>query len=104
VNEQFYMFVRRGLVQRMPVIINGESALVWPVARTHQDALKLSRNFNVPGLRPALIGSIKGETLEGHLNLALYEGCVGMAVVDGWDRNDSPIWGYLPFDQEGDDE
>jgi len=96
-SDQLYMLVRRGNVQFMPVEICGGSALAWPVARSHRDALKLSKKFGVQDVRPALIGSIKGETIEGHLFLALDQGCAGMAIVNGWDRNDSPIWGYIPF-------
>lgn len=105
-SDEFYMLVRQGKVQRMPAsTADDANAQVWPIARTHADALRLAKWFHKTNpsahnskVRPALIGSIKGETLEGHITLALKEGCIGTACVAGWLRDGSPEWGWLPFD------
>lgn len=95
------MLVRRGLTQRHEATFNGRRVKVWPVARTHADALRLLRwlrkvkRQSLSQISVAKIGSVEGETLEGHIELAIKEGCEGICCVLGWNKDGSPKWGWL---------
>jgi len=97
-NQNFYMLVRRGKVQRIKVTKDGKPTLVWPVAETHADAKRLAIWCGKPGVRVAQIGSVERETLEGHLRLAISEGCVAVCCVRDWAPDGSPLWKWLPLD------
>jgi len=92
--KEFYMLVRKGMVQRVNQPGIGK---VWPVTETLEDAKRLARFFKRKGLRPALIGSVPGETLEGHIQMAYEEGCIAIAMFD-WDPDGSPRLRTLTFD------
>lgn len=96
--SQYYMLVRKGMVQRIPVKWLGDDVLAWPVVETHSDAIRFAARTGIPGVRPALIGSVNGETLEGHIGLALEEGCRLVICIAGWNSDGSPKWKYIPFD------
>jgi hypothetical protein len=96
-SERFYILARRGLVARFHVSLNGERVVIWPVAKTLQDALKLSQQFKTQSVEPALIEIIEGESFDRHARAAIADGCAGIAVVEGWTGNGSPIWNYYPF-------
>ncbi len=94
------MLVRKGLVQRFYVQMDGQQVKAWPVAQTLEDAQKLMKYLNVrKGVRAAEIGSVQGETLEGHINLAMNEGCKIVCCVLGWTSDGAPEWGYMPIDE-----
>jgi hypothetical protein len=92
-----YMLVRQGFVQRLIVTRDGQEVLVWPVTQTLADAKRLCEQLQRPGVRPAEIGSAPGETLEGHIAMALEEGCVAACCVMGWQEDGSPEWGWKLF-------
>lgn len=94
-----WMLVRKGHPQRM----KQRGGLVWPVARTQADAVKLAAFFVAkmqadPSIRPARVGSMQGETLEGHIRLAIEEGCRSIVVVQGWNIDGSPKFGEMKID------
>lgn len=97
-NKQFYMLVRKGMVQRLlGKNHDGQPAKVWPIAESHTDAWLLAKWFKAQSkstgdVRPAAIGSVNGETLEGHIKMAMDEGCVACYCVSGWNTDGSPIW------------
>ncbi len=82
----------------MPVTFYGKSEIIFPMAESHEDAVKLAAWVKTPGVSPALIGSVQGETLEGHVELAVNEGSVGVSCVAGWNTDGSSQWKYLMFD------
>lgn len=100
-SAQFFMLVNKGMVQRyIGTDTEGRPAKVWPIAETHADATRLAKWLKAPHVRPALIGSVKGETLEGHIALALNEECVAVYCVAGWNEDGSPKWKWLPMPSE----
>ena len=96
----FYMLVRKGLVQRHTATTPNGRSLIWPVAESHEDAAKLALFFSKgrdTGVRAARIGEVQGETLEGHLAMAMEEGCVAVACVAGWEPDGRPKGKWLPI-------
>ncbi len=101
--KPYFILVNRGLVQRLQCSVNGRDAKCWPVARTHEDATTLARYFVKHAdadvtIRPALIGSVPGETLMGHISMALDEGCEYVLCPLAWDDG-KPMWGHIPLTQ-----
>lgn len=92
-----WMLVREGIVQYLETDIDGKREKVWPVARTHEDAVKLAAHFGKKGIVPAQIGSVQEETLKGHITLAIQQGCVGALVVQGWNDDGSPQYGFQDY-------
>jgi len=91
--KEIYMMVRKGYVQRLSKInIKGIDMRAWPVAENHADAKRLARRLGGHDVVPARIGSIPGETLEGHILPALEDGCRAIVCVDGWDASGNPKW------------
>ena len=77
---------------------------MWPVAESHADAQRLAKwmieNGGAPqDVRPALIGSVEGETLEGHIALAMEDGCAMISCVCGWTDDVSPTWKHMELGQ-----
>ncbi len=98
--QGYYMLVRRGKVQRAQHIHVGDKiGRVWPVARTAEDALRLIRHWKLKDTMPAMIGSLEGETLEGHIRLALEDRCLAAVCVMGWNDDGSPIFGEINCDK-----
>ncbi len=97
--ESLYILVKRGFVQRVIVSFNGKPCKAWPLASSFDDAKRLTKWFGIwkDGVRPTKIGSISGETVEGHIVLALHEGCKVMIKVVGWNQDGSPEWGHIPL-------
>lgn len=95
----FYMLVRAGRVQRQDVTFEGVPTKVWPVAESYDDAKRLAEFLKVwsEGVRPAMVGSIENETLQGHIGMAMDEGCEFIACVAGWSEAGEPIWKTLPI-------
>jgi hypothetical protein len=93
--REFFMLVRKGRVQRYSVGAAGPS--IWPIAETFGDAKRLCEWFGGPSVRAARIGSVSGESLEGHLKLAIEDGCVAVYCVAGWHEDGSPQWKYIPI-------
>ncbi len=100
-DQEFFMLVRKGLVQRREVKILGREMLMWPVAETHADMKRLAEHWGCTDARPARIGSLQGETLEGHIALALEDGCEAICCVNGWNADGSPRWKANIIDEEG---
>jgi hypothetical protein len=96
--KDWYMLVRKGFVQRLMFEKDGIPAKAWPIADNLQDAKRLCKLFNNPKIRPALIGSVEGETVAGHIRLAIEEGCFAVGRVKGWAEDGEPIWDWLIFD------
>lgn len=100
----YFILVNRGHVQRFMCSVNGQDAKCWPVARTHEDAARLVRYFAgkhvdpAAAIRPAIIGSAPGETLTGHIYMALDEGCEYVLCPMAWDDG-KPVWGHIPLTQ-----
>jgi hypothetical protein len=95
-----YFLARKGYVQRMMADPLGDGVLrkCWPVAKTHEDAQRLIDFLKVrdTGVRPAEFGTVPGETLEGHIQLALQEGCEFIVSPAGWGEDGQPIqWGRI---------
>ncbi len=71
------------------------------VAETFEDALRLgkwlTRKNHKRGVRPARIGSVQGETLDGHISCAIGEGCSLIACIAGWE-GDEPVWKYIDME------
>jgi len=98
--QPYWMLVHRGLMQYWVVERNGKPDKVWPMAKTREDAARLGEFLKAgPDVRPALIGSVKGETMEGLVELALGAGCSAACCVDGWSADGSPVLGWIRFDQ-----
>jgi hypothetical protein len=91
--RDYFMIVSRGRVQRLDASKRGP--VFWPIAETHADARRLCEWFGKPGIRPARIGSVPGETLEGHISLAIEDGCAAVGCVAGWAPDGSPTWKWL---------
>lgn len=70
---QFFMMVKNGFVQRMEI----EGELSWITALSLEDINRFIKHIDAwdDGIRGSLIGSVPGETLDGHIELALKEGC-----------------------------
>ena len=94
--KTFWMLVRKGLVQRI-MLEGGRRAS--PIAESWEDAQLLARYLGLGkrGPAPAKIGSGDGETLEGHIALAIQDGCEVIICVDGWLADGSPTWKSLPL-------
>ena len=97
-NQEYYMLVRKGIVQHLSRTKDGRTMKVWPLAKTQEDAQRLCEYLKNQQVRPAKIGSIPGETNEGLIEMMLSEGCVGMCCVLGWEEDGSPKWGWIHFD------
>jgi len=106
---EVWMLVRRGVVQRYAgarfpcrtvngITIIEQDTTCWPVAKSHDDALRLAKWTGREGVRPAKIGSVPGETLEGHVRLALQEGISLMVIVSGWTKAGAPIWDLVSIE------
>lgn len=88
-----YMLVRKGLVQR--VMLEGD-VKAWPVFHTAEDAQRFAKYARRKGASPAKIGSVQGETLVGHVALAIEDGCKKAVMVMGWKKGE-PILGSVDF-------
>lgn len=96
---KYFMLVRKGLVQRWTTAIDGQESKVWPMAKSIDDAKRLAKYLKAaPDVRAAEIGAVQNETLEGHITLAIEEGCSAACCVMGWNADGSPIWGWINFD------
>jgi hypothetical protein len=96
--KSFYILVKSGVVQNTMVSgPAGHPVKAFMVAESIDDANKLVDYLGVrsQGVRPALIGSVDGETLEGHLALAIEDGCELIICPQGWNDDKSPIWGVI---------
>jgi hypothetical protein len=106
---EYYRLVRGGHVQRLrgrrPD--TGEPAIAWPVAETHADATRLiewvARHYGLSDaergeLEVSRIGSVEGETIQGHIASAVKEGCIGACCVRDWQPDGSPVWKWMMFD------
>lgn len=94
----YYMLVRKGLVQRMYVEFRGERVKAWPVVESVRDGKRLAKFMNRKDVRPARIGSVEGEDLAGHIEMAINEDCRLTCCVSGWNEDGSPEWKFIPFD------
>ncbi|MCA9070870.1 MAG: hypothetical protein KDA84_18200, partial [Planctomycetaceae bacterium] len=88
--QDYYMLVRQGRVQRIEAMGDGKPMLAWPVAKTHGDAKRLCNHLGIPGISPAKIGSLDGETLEGHVAMAMEERCSAACCICGWKDDGEP--------------
>lgn len=96
-----WMLVRQGKVQRMMATKGGKPIKVWPIFETQADAMRMTmkmKNIDGGAVRPAMIGSIDGETLDGHIKMAIKEGCAAACCPQSFDDNDDPVWGWIMFD------
>ncbi len=96
-DTNYYMLVRKGHVQRSRIKDKdtGESILAWLVTETHDDAWRLIKflcGTNHRNVRPALIGSLQGETLEVCVRSAMHDGCRRICCVHGWNEDGSPVF------------
>jgi hypothetical protein len=97
-----WILVRQGFVQRVTTDLLGDGVMrkCWPIASTWEDANKLVDFFKVreQGVRPAQIGSAEHEgvreTLEGHIAMALQEGCEFLIKPVAW-VDGMPKWGHI---------
>ncbi len=93
-----FFLARQGFVQRVMADPVGDGVMrkCWPVANTHDDAMRLVDFFKcrADGVRPAEFGSVQGETLEGHVEMALKEGCEFVICPVRW-VDDVPQWGHI---------
>lgn len=99
--QEQWMLVRNGLVQRLDADRYGEKVKVWPVFDTQEDAMRFIKWKGTAigkDVRPALIGSVSGETFEGHIRQAIAEGCVAAVSPRSWTEAGDPVFGYLFFD------
>jgi hypothetical protein len=100
-DSELYIILKRGHVQRIRANRrnDGSPIIVWPVARTHEDAKRLaqwiSKEYGIQGLRADRIGSVEGETLDRHINSALSDGCEAVCCVDHWNADGSPAWVWI---------
>lgn len=94
--SETYLLVRRnGMIQRHRATVEGKTIIAWPVAQTHSDAVVLCRWFgDAEVVGPALIGDVEGETLEGHIQQAIEDGCAAICCVTGWQDDGSPVWSW----------
>ena len=94
--EKFWIFVRKGFTQRL----SASPGMMWPVAESHEKATQLLQHYgwDKQGIRVARIGSVEGETLQGHIRIAMEDGCLGVCCFDGLDNQGQPTWKYLLFD------
>lgn len=95
-----YFLVRQGSVQRVMADPLGDGVMrkCWPVAHSHEDAQRLIDFFKVrdKGVRPAEFGTVPGETMEGHITIALQEGCEFIITPAGWSEDGQPLqWGRI---------
>lgn len=93
-DETYLLVGRDGRIQRHQAIKDGIALIAWPVAQTHADAVVLCRWYGDAQLRPSLIGDVHGETLEGHIQQAITDGCAAICCVTGWQDDGSPVWSW----------
>jgi hypothetical protein len=99
-----WILTNRGFVQRCSYSQNdGTTGKAWPTAATHADAVRLCHYLDVwkYGVRPALIGSVEGESLDRHIEMAIEEGCRYACRPMGWNEDGSPQWGVIDFTIDG---
>ncbi len=99
-NRPRYFIVRKGFIQRLMADPLGDGVVrkCWPVAKTHEDAQRLIDYLKVrdEGARPAEFGTVPGETLEGHIQAALEDGCDFIVMPTGWDETGHPVqWAHI---------
>jgi hypothetical protein len=91
-----FFLARQGHVQRLSIDVlgDGEKRKCWPVATTHEDAMRLIDFYGcrAEGVRPAQIGSVPGETVAGHCRMAIDEGCHFLLHCVGWTGDGKPMW------------
>ena len=93
------MLVREGVVQRMKLDRGKGIEVVWPIAQTLQDAVRLAGHLGGDdAVAAARIGSVAGESIEKHVKLAIAEGCIGVCCVSGWKAGGEPRWKWRFFD------
>jgi hypothetical protein len=92
--QERYMLVRNGRTTRWG---NPNGTRLWPIAKTHEEAVRLKRYLRAEDATVAKIGSVQGETLQGLIYLAIADGCVGACCPMGW-NGDEPQWGFIMFD------
>ena len=100
----FWIMVRKGSVQRLPITHHGRPALAWPVADDDVKARRLARwlsDRNGKTIRAARIGSVQGETFAGHCALAVQERCVALCCVADFAADGSPVWRSIPIGAGG---
>jgi hypothetical protein len=94
-----FMLVRLGMVQRMMCEVDGRQVKAWPVFKTLKDAKRFAKYAKTDAV-PARIGSAYGETLEGHIALALQEGIELAVCPTGWNKDGSPTLGHIRLDSK----
>jgi hypothetical protein len=99
-NRPRYFLARKGYIQRFMADPLGDGVMrkCWPVAKTHEDAQRLIDFLKVreDGTRPAEFGTVPGETIEGHIEVAVEEGCEFIVMPNGWTEDGQPIqWGKI---------
>jgi hypothetical protein len=85
VNQDIYVFCKDGIVQyALMDRDNGPPAMALLTARGEPNAQRVMDE--TPGLSAMRIGSIEGEMLERHIQLAVKDGCEGnwMRQDEGW--------------------
>lgn len=87
----YFCLVTNGIVQYWAKA-NGDK--YFPVAKTRADAARLARWWKSDA-SPAQIGSVSGETLEGHITAAVDAGCVAFCCPQRWNSDGSPVWGFI---------
>lgn len=91
-----FFLARQGHVQRLSIDVLGDGVerKCWPVATTHEDAMRLIDFYEcrAEGVRPAQIGSVPGETVAGHCRMAIDEGCEFLLHCVGWTDDGKPMW------------
>ena len=96
---RFFFLARQGFVQRYAVDVFGDGIKrkVWPIAHAHEDANRLVDYLGLRdrGIRPAEIGTVSGETFEGHLRLASDEECEFICAIAGWNEEGTPLWNVM---------
>lgn len=89
--SECWILIKKGKTQRLAgVELNGEQTRTLQIASSREDAKKLAAWHGDPDITTALIGSIEGETLEGHIKIAMEDGCEVLAHVIGWNPDGSP--------------
>jgi hypothetical protein len=97
---KYFMLVRQGLVQRCTQTIDGQQKKLWPLVQSIDDGKRLAAFLKAgPDVRVAEIGSVEGETLDGHIELAMNEGCYAAVCVLGWNADGSPKQGWILFNK-----
>lgn len=92
-----FMLVKRGCCQRMQVSVRGRPVKAWPVFDSLKAAQRFIEYYGFEGVTVAEIGSVQGETLAGHVRMAVEDGCEIAINPRMWTEDGRPLFGYRPL-------